>query len=352
MSANEMAPNSESGEIKDATATKQKWPLWKKFAIVGLILVIVIPLAVGLGVGLSNRGGDDDDNNDNDNGGNNNGGGGGGDNEGDGATPRPSMWLPSVGSSWQIVLLKPIKADSNGDFTPDNVDVYDLDVFDNNVTTFKTLQDAGKKVICYFSAGSYENWRPDKDLWNQDDLGKELDGWPGERWVKLSSPTVRNVMKKRVALAASKGCDAIDPDNVDGYQNDNGLGLTEQDSIDFMRFIAEEAKGYNMSTGLKNAGDIIPKVLDVVHFSVNEQCVEFGECETFADFIDDNKPVFNIEYPSDAPNVASSKSSEICSKKGKAAGTEGFSIVIKNMNLDGWVQYCDGDKATTQIFSR
>lgn len=207
--ANEMPPTSESGEIKGESAAKQKWPLWKKFALAGLILIIVIPLAVGLGVGLSNRGGDDDDNS------------GGGDNNnntdiGD-ATPRPSLWHPEVGESWQIVLLKPIKADSGGSYTPDNVAVYDLDVFDNDVETFKALQDAGKKIICYFSAGSYEDWRSDAGDWDQNDLGKELDGWPGERWVKLSSPTVRNVMKKRIALAASKGCDAIDPDNVDGY---------------------------------------------------------------------------------------------------------------------------------------
>lgn len=345
-----MAPVSESGEIKDGAAAKQKWPLWKKFAIVGLILVIVIPLAVGLGVGLSNRGGDDDGGDDNDNGGgNNNGGGDNGD--GGNATARPSFWTPSVGASWQIVLLKPIKEENNK-FSPDNVDVYDLDLFDNNATTFKTLQDSGKKVICYFSAGSYENWRSDKDSWKEEDLGKELDGWPGERWVKLSSPNVRNIMKKRIALAASKGCDAIDPDNVDGYQNDNGLDLTQQDSVDYMRFLAQEARGYNMSTGLKNAGDIIPKVLDVVHFSVNEQCVEFSECDTFAQFITDNKPVFNIEYPDGTPNVDSKKTEEICSKKGKADGTDGFSIVIKKMNLDGWVEYCDGDKATTQIITR
>lgn len=362
-----MSDHAESGEMK-AADTKKKWPLWKKLAIVGVVLLIVIPLAVGLGVGLTrNSGGSDDsDNNDNNGNGNNT------DNNPDGATPRPSMWKPEAGTTWQIVLLKPITADSEGNFTPDNVEAYDVDLFDNDAETFKELHDAGKKVICYFSAGSYEEWRDDQGEFSQEDLGKGLDGWPGERWVRLNGTSVRNVMKKRIALAAKKGCDAIDPDNVDGFvsecisltrppdlanadppaqQNDNGLGLTAQDSVDFMEFLSGEAERYNMSTGLKNAGRIIPQVIDSVHFSVNEQCVEYSECETFAPFIEANKPVFHIEYPDGAPNVASSKSSEICSGRGKAAGTQNFSTVIKKMNLDGWVEYCDGETFTTEVTS-
>jgi hypothetical protein len=75
----------------------------------------------------------------------------------------------------------------------------------------------GKKVICYFSAGSYESWRSDAKDFSNGDLGNNLDDWPGEKWLKLSSENVRGIMKKRVALAREKRCDAVDPDNVDGY---------------------------------------------------------------------------------------------------------------------------------------
>lgn len=104
-----------------------------------------------------------------------------------------------------------------------------------------------------------------------------------------------------------------------------------------------------MSTGLKNAGSIIPDVLEDVHFSVNEQCVQFSECETFAPFIKDNKPVFHIEYPKDAPSVSSTASKRVCTPTGEAAGTDGFSTVIKKMNLDGWVEFCDGEKFNTTL---
>ena len=118
-----------------------------------------------------------------------------------------------------------------------------------------------------------------------------------------------------------------------------------------MRFLADEAESYKMAIGLKNAGDIIPDVIDFIDFSVNEQCIEYSECETFAAFIEANKPVFNIEYPDGAPKISSSTRDEICSQKGKAKGTEGFSTVIKKLNLDGWVEYCDGKTYETDILS-
>ena len=120
-----------------------------------------------------------------------------------------------------------------------------------------------------------------------------------------------------------------------------------------MRFLSDEAGKYNMSIGLKNAGDIIDDVLDVIDFSVNEQCVEYSECETFAAFIDAKKPVFHIEYPkgADKGDVSTEASDEICSHRGKSAGTNGFSTVIKKMILDGWVEYCGGETFDTKTLN-
>jgi hypothetical protein len=52
-----------------------------------------------------------------------------------------------------------------------------------------------------------------------------LDGWPGERWLRLGSENVRRIMKGRVELAGQKGCDGVDPDNVDGYVSGVGSFL-------------------------------------------------------------------------------------------------------------------------------
>lgn len=108
-----------------------------------------------------------------------------------------------------------------------------------------------------------------------------------------------------------------------------------------------------MAIGLKNAGAIIPDVIDFIDFSVNEQCIQYNECDTFAQFIDNDKPVFNIEYPAgdseDKSKIKSDVKEEICSKSGNATDTEGFSIVIKLMNLNGWVEYCDGETFETAV---
>ncbi|OAA44129.1 endo alpha-1,4 polygalactosaminidase precursor [Metarhizium rileyi] len=336
-------------EPQDASkATRQAAGSWKRskklfVALAVLAALIIIGLAVGLGVGLTR--GKDDDGND---------GGDGQQTQPPGSgVHRSSIYKPKVGTTWQIILSKPIKLDDGVNVTP-KTEVYDLDMFDNDAATFVKLYNAGIKVICYFSAGTYEEWRSDKDKFDQADLGKPLDDWPGERWLNVSSPTVRDIMKERIKLAASKGCLAIDPDNVDGYQNDNGLGLTSEQATDFVRFLANEAASYNMSTGLKNAADIIDDVMDVVSFSVNEQCVEQGECQSFAPFIKAGKPVFNIEYPGDAgasSGVRASVSGDICSRSGKSQGAENFSTVIKKMKLDGWVEYCDKKVFTTDILS-
>jgi hypothetical protein len=265
------------------------------------------------------------------------------------SSARADIWQPEVGATWQIVLYGGIvPLQSASDIVPD-VDIYDLDVFDNDVQTFRVLQNAGKKVICYFSAGSYEEWRDDAGDFEERDMGSPLDGWDGERWLDISSPRIRDIMARRIEVAASKGCDAVDPDNVDGYNNENGLGLTEEDTIDFVRFLSEQAHSHGMAVGLKNADAVIPSVLDLVEFSVNEQCIEYKECEKFEAFIDADKPVFNIEYPESAPIISDDVFEHICSDSGDAAGSGRFSKVIKEMDVLGWVKYCDGNEYVTPL---
>lgn len=132
--------------------------------------------------------------------------------------PRKELWKPAVGTPWQIVLSEVIKIPKGGakNLKP-NVPIYDVDLFENPKKTFDALHKAGKRVICYFSAGSWENWRDDRKDFQKKDLGKTLSGWPDEKYVNISSPSVRAIMAKRIKLAAQKGCDAIDPDNMDGY---------------------------------------------------------------------------------------------------------------------------------------
>jgi uncharacterized protein (TIGR01370 family) len=251
-------------------------------------------------------------------------------------TESTGLWQPMKGTSWNYELQTPLSSSSKGNF-----DVWDIDLFDNDAGTISSFQQQGAKVICYFSAGSAENWRPDYSKFAASDLGNDLSGWPGEKWVNINSPSVRQIMEVRLDLAKQKNCDGVDPDNVDGYNNDNGLDLTQADSIDYIHFFADAAQQRGLSIGLKNSAEIVVSVIDAMQWSVNEQCIEFNECDSFKPFITQGKPVFHVEYPKgDNTNnnmpVSGSTSKEVCD----ASQASGFSTIIKNIDLDGWTEPC------------
>lgn len=249
-----------------------------------------------------------------------------------------TIWQPKTGIKWQIQLVDAIEDIAIG------ADIFDIDMFDNTAAKISEIHKTGAKVICYFSAGTYEDWRPDAKEFADSDFGSALEDWPGERWLDLHSSNVRKIMRSRLDLAKQKGCDGVDPDNIDAYGNDNGLDLTEADSIDYLDFLASEAHSRGMSIGLKNGGDIIPSVIEKMQWSVNEQCAQYDECDVYAAFTDVGKPVFHIEYADEIEvnnklkvrDVTSSQKSAACDAK----SAENFSTVIKNMQLDAWVEYC------------
>ncbi len=247
-----------------------------------------------------------------------------------GAGSTASYWKPVAGTTWQIEL-----SDVVSDFTY-AADVFDVDLFDTPTSTINTLHGNGKKVICYFSAGTYEDWRSDASSFTSADKGSTVDGWAGEWWLQTKSTNVRNIMTARIQLALTKGCDGVDPDNVDGYNNSNGLGLTKADAIDYLTFLAAAAHTRGLAIGLKNAGEIVEDVLSIMEWQVNEQCEEYTECDTFRPFIDAGKPVFHIEYPDSAPDVDASVIKQICGD----ATAAGFSTVLKDMDLDAWIYAC------------
>lgn len=145
-------------------------------------------------------------------------------------------------------------------------------------------------------------------------------------------------MRARLDMAREKGCDGVDPDNVDGYDNDTGFQLTPQDGVEYMAFLAEEAHARGLAIGLKNAGGIVNATLPMMQWQVNEQCVQYQECDLFRPFIDADKPVFHIEYPKSAPKISGTDEKTFCDEG--AAGTDGFSTLLKNMDLDDWFQTC------------
>tara|TARA_R110000868_G_scaffold129581_3_gene338560 strand:+ start:2773 stop:3690 length:918 start_codon:yes stop_codon:yes gene_type:complete len=188
--------------------------------------------------------------------------------------------------------------------TPDR-QVYDIDLFDTSTTTITNLKGQGRIVVCYFSAGSWEDWRTDAALYPKEALGAQLDGWPGERWVDIRHPAVRMLMAQRIQLAAEKGCDAVEPDNVDGYSNSNGLQLSKADQIDYNRWLSQQAHSHDLAIALKNAVELIPALVDDFDFALNESCYAYKECDDYRLFRQQGKAVFIAEYRSYNNNMCS-----------------------------------------------
>ncbi len=206
--------------------------------------------------------------------------------------------------------------------------VYFLDLFDTSTSTIKNLQNSGNKVVCYFSAGSGEDWRSDYKKIPTEALGKKLEGWDGERWLDVRNAGVISVMNERIKLASTKGCNGVDADNVDGYYGQTGFPLKQSDIISYLKKLNTEAQKYGLSLGMKNGSEIASSVSSFLSWAVVEECAAYKECGSFKPFIDKNKAVFRIEY--------TKYSSSECSKAKKAK----MSLIYGSYSLDGKHKSC------------
>jgi hypothetical protein len=138
---------------------------------------------------------------------------------------RPTIWHPPLNTSWQWQLSTPVDEKVN-------VQMYDIDMFDNDASVVASLHKKGRNVVCYIDVGTWENWRPDAKKFPKSVLGEPVSGWPGERWLDIRRIDILGpIMRARMDLCQAKGFDGMEPDNVDGYTNDSGFPLTYDDQI-------------------------------------------------------------------------------------------------------------------------
>ncbi|MFJ7954727.1 endo alpha-1,4 polygalactosaminidase [Streptomyces sp. NPDC096319] len=237
--------------------------------------------------------------------------------------PKPSgeRWRPAPGLAWQWQL--------SGRLDPAvDVPVYDIDGFDHPASAVADLHRRGRKVICYLSTGAWEDFRPDAGRFPKALLGAG-NGWEGERWLDIRRTDLLGpLMAKRLDMCRDKGFDAVEPDNMDGYDNRTGFPLTAADQLRYNRLIARMAHDRGLAVGLKNDLDQIPKLLPDFDFAVNEQCAEYDECGRLAPFTAAGKAVFHVEYEL--------TTGQFCPQARKL----GLSSMRKRYELDAWREPC------------
>lgn len=214
-----------------------------------------------------------------------------------------------------------------------DVEVYDLDLFDTEKKTIDAIHSAGARVICYINAGAWEDWRQDASLYPKDVIGLEYEGWPGEKWLDIRRmDDLKPVLSARFDLCKQKGFDGVEPDNLDGYQNETGFDLTAGDQLAFNTWLASMAHSRRLAIGLKNDPeqmDVLEKEFD---FTVMEECLASGWCEKALPFIKNGKPAFAVEYTDQIQSL-----SPYCDP----ARELGVSPLIKHRELDAWRSTCD-----------
>jgi len=238
----------------------------------------------------------------------------------------PTWWQPSGAISWQWQL-------SDGPIDQSfAVEMYDIDLFDNEAAVVAALQAQGRHVVCYVSVGSWEDWRPDQAQFPAAVIGNDYAGWAGEKWLDIRQiDLLAPVLRARLDQCQAKGFDGLEPDNIDGYTNDTGFPLTYADQLAFNRWLAAEAHQRGLSIGLKNDADQVPDLLADFDWALTEDCFDEGWCEQMLPFIEAGKPVFAAEYTDTGLTL-----DDFCPQ----AAAWGLSAILKQRDLDAWRAAC------------
>ncbi len=233
-------------------------------------------------------------------------GGSGGSGGGAGTGPAPGM-------SMQIQLTGQLD-------TSYEVDLYDIDLHTNSAADFAALHAAGRLVACYFSAGTLETWRGDADALPAAVIGNPHPQYRSERWLDVGSNAVRELMRSRIELAKTKGCDAIQPANAAVFAADSGFSITPATNQDFALFLVQTAHDQGLSVAWSDEPDALPGLEQVFDWGLAFQCIQYGRCSAWTGFRNAGKALFVVEI-GDASDAA-----RVC----PAAASLGLPAIIKD----------------------
>ena len=88
-------------------------------------------------------------------------------------------------------------------------------------------------------------------------------------------------MTARFQMCKQKGFDAIEPDNIDGYQNRTGFDISAQDQLSYDGWVAKEAHSVGLAVFQKNDPEQATQLQPDFDGVLDEQCNEYSECSSF-----------------------------------------------------------------------
>ncbi len=236
-----------------------------------------------------------------------------------------TIWKPKPGTTFEWVLSASPK-------TIPAAQVIDIDAFEATATQVARLQAAGKKVVCYINFGAWETYRPDKAKFPKSVIGKDYDGWAGEKFLDIRKiSTLAPLMRARLDMCKNKGFDGVEPDNIDSHEQTTGFPITRADQVKYNKWIAVEAHKRGLSVGLKNVPDLLKDLLPYYDWALTEDCFDQGWCAELKPMIAAGKAVFAVEYTDAGINFT-----KFCAQ----AKSLKFYPLLKRRVLDTWSKRC------------
>jgi hypothetical protein len=153
--------------------------------------------------------------------------------------------------------------------------------------------------VIYFNAGAWENFRIYLQPYPKEVIGKNMNGWEGEKWLNISdgrvfSTLVKNIedVVQKIKIAYPNWVPKIDLDNLDSYNQKTGFKI---DKVDQIRYINEIVswfhKRFDGGVCVRNCEEIIGEIHpDAV---LCEQGIQDNFLLNYANC---DYPIFDIEY--------------------------------------------------------
>jgi endo-alpha-1,4-polygalactosaminidase (GH114 family) len=213
--------------------------------------------------------------------------------------------------------------------------IIDIDAFSATKELVDAFHARGIKVIAYLSVGTIENYRPDAHLLPAEIIGNIYPDWPDERFLNIREiEKMKPFITSRFDMIKEKGFDGIEPDNTDGYWENNGFNLTMNDTQQFCLWLIAEAHSRGLSIGQKNTEELVPLLHKKFDWALTEDIFNTNTQNDYSPYISVNKPVFSAEY-TDVMSI--SEFSAVCQK----AKTLKYFAFLKDRDLTQWKYECN-----------
>ncbi len=241
-----------------------------------------------------------------------------------------AIFVPAPGTTFEWRL-----DDLPDDYTT-SAEVVDIDAFSASAALVANLQAQGKKVIAYISVGSVESFRDDASLFPAVVIGNVYEGFEDEKWLDIRNiDALAPILRSRLDMIKSKGFDGVEPDNMNGYQNNTGFPLSEENAKTFSRWLIKEAHSRGLSIGQKNAEELIPDMVDEFDWMLSEDAFVESFADQLMPYINANKAVFFTEYTDRISET--DFQNNVC----PMARMNNFSAVLKDRDLTTTTFYCN-----------